>query len=46
MTIFGDEHDAKVTDLYLVHDDRPIPEGYDPARYSTDFLVRLGNHKI
>lgn len=40
--IFGGEHDPQVTDLYLAHDDRAVPEGYEPAEYSTKFLARQG----
>lgn len=41
-----DDHDPQTTDLYLVRDDRKVPEGEDPTKFAMDFLKRQGTAKF
>lgn len=46
LTVFGEDHDPQVTDLYLVRDDRRVPDGTTSVEYSTEFLEQQGKARF
>lgn len=43
---FGARHDPQVKDVYLVHDDRAVPEGTTREEYAATFLAGLGQARF
>jgi bacterial leucyl aminopeptidase len=41
-----DDHNPQTTDLYLVRDDRRVPERVDPTKYAIDFLAERNKAEL